>query len=136
MGHIGHVITGAIAVAFDCRYRPPVFIVGTGRCGTTLLMKILSTHRQLIAFPGEANQHWHPKSYPFSRRSVATPPLIENPSKFTEISIKGWPDSQERKIKKMFSGYNIIRGAKKTLLVKSVMISFMIPKLTLALHKT
>jgi hypothetical protein len=69
----------------------PVFIIGSGRCGTSLFVRILSSHGRLFGFPGEANDLWHPKSYPFSKRSIETPPILENPKLFTQISLECWP---------------------------------------------
>ncbi len=66
-------LAGRIGRAFGYRVQDPFFIIGTGRCGTTLLVKILKTHPGLSAFPGEANELWHPKLEPFmaKRRELA-----------------------------------------------------------------
>ena len=112
-------------------YKPntPVFIIGTGRCGTTLLVKILDSHPQLIGFPGEANSLWHPKSYPFATKSIETPSIIENPELFTALSVKSWPPNHEKKLKNTFAGYHLMNGIRQTFFVKSAMISFMVPKI-------
>ncbi len=120
---------GTLATAFGYKLRSPVFIIGTGRCGTTLLVRILSSHPHLIGFPGEANELWHPKSYPFARKSIETPAIVENPKRFTNISIENWSKHHEKKIQKTFVGYHIARGVRKIFFVKSAMISFMIPSL-------
>ena len=54
--HTGYRIVGSLAAALGYRTRSPVFIIGTGRCGTTLLVKILNSHPQLVGFPDEANE--------------------------------------------------------------------------------
>lgn len=127
--HIQHTVAGTLATTLGYRPKPPVFLIGTGRCGTSLLVNILNSHSQLIGYPGEANELWHPNSYPFSKRSIETVPMVKNPSLFTEVSVRNWPDNHEQTIQKRFAGYNLAKGFKKTLFVKSAMISFMIPKL-------
>ena len=127
--HTGYAVVGTLAAAFGYKPRSPVFIIGTGRCGSSLLVRILDSHTQLTGFPGEANELWHPKSYPFVKKSIDTPAIVENPKSFTDISIKNWPDNHEQKIQKLLDGYHIPKGVRQTLFVKSAMISFMIPKL-------
>lgn len=127
--YTGYTVVGTLATAFGHRLRSPVFIIGTGRCGTSLLGRILNAHTQLIGFPGEANELWHPKSYPFARKSIETPTIVEKPKRFTDISIENWPDNHEQKIQRTFVGYHITKGFRKTFFVKSAMISFMIPQL-------
>jgi hypothetical protein len=120
-------------LSFDGLYEPPIFIVGTGRCGTSLLVKILNSHTQLIGFPGEANEIWHPKSFPFNMKLIETPPILDNPKKFTQISLKSWPDNYDKKIQRIFLGYKLLKTMRNKmptfLFTKSAMISFMIPKI-------
>jgi hypothetical protein len=89
----------------------------------------LNSHPRLNGFPGEANRLWHPKSYPFSNKTTHTAPIVENPKRFTEVSIKSWPNHHERIIRRRLVGYHLGIGLRSTLFVKSAMISFMIPKL-------
>ena len=128
-GSARYVIVGTIATALGHGLKAPVFIIGTGRCGTTLLVRVLKSHKRLIGFPGEANEFWHPKSYPFAQRSIETPAIIEDPKRFTDVSIANWPVYHEWRIQKMFAGYRVAKGFSRTLFVKSAMISFMIPKI-------
>ncbi|MBF0235830.1 MAG: sulfotransferase, partial [Desulfamplus sp.] len=107
----------------------PVFIIGSGRCGTTLFVRILSSHGGLFSFPGEANDLWHPKSYPFNKRSNETPAILENPKLFTQISLESWPKGQINKIRNTFSGFNTLCGFKRQFFSKSAMLSFMIPNI-------
>jgi hypothetical protein len=128
-GNARYIIKGTIATVLGHGLKNPLFIIGTGRCGTTLLVQVLKSHERLLGFPGEANELWHPKSYPFATRSIETPAIVEDPQRFTDISLANWPVFQAWKIRKTFAGYRSANGPSKTLFVKSAMISFMIPKI-------
>jgi len=103
----------------------PIFIVGTGRCGTTLLVKILNSHPNIVGFPGEANEYWHPTLYPESNEIE---PIEINPKVFTKYSLDQWPKNHQDKIWKVFKSCHFLKGMGKSFFVKSAMISFMIPK--------
>jgi hypothetical protein len=122
-------LVGRFLSAFGYRARRPLFIIGTGRCGSSLLTRILMSHASLAVFPEEANELWHPNSYPFRAAGVDTPSIIENPRSFTDISLSNWPRDHDQRIRDIFTAYNFIHGPMKTLVVKSAMISFMIPKI-------
>jgi hypothetical protein len=122
-------LAGRVLRTLGYRPRKPVFIIGTGRCGSSLLTSILSSHVSLVVFPDEANDLWHPKTYPFHRVLVDIPSIIEDPRSFTEISLSSWPGKHERRIGDVFSSYNFLHGPARTLVVKSAMISFMLPKI-------
>ena len=115
------------AIGFDANR--PCFIIGTGRCGTTLLVKILQTHPDLSVFPGEANEMWHPALEPFETTPLDSPPIEDDPRRFTEVSIANWPNGHEDRIRDVFTGFHLITGQSKVILTKSAMISFMIPKI-------
>ena len=124
-----HAFVGRILRVMGYSPKRPVFVVGTGRCGSSLLSSILRSHNGLVVFPGEANELWHPKSYPFRSASIETPSMIEDPNAFTGISLSNWPPGHDQLIRAVFSSYNLVHGSTKTLVVKSAMISFMIPKI-------
>ncbi len=107
----------------------PVFIVGTGRCGTSLLVRIMDSHRDLIGFPNEANHLWHPKTYPFKNSKVETPPILIDPKQFTEESITSWQPGHENTIRNVIMGFYLLRGKSRKIFLKSAMISFMMPKI-------
>lgn len=107
----------------------PIFIVGTGRCGTTLLVRILRSHPEILGFPAEANALWHPNFYPREKAKIIVPPIEVDPHQYTETSIESWPPGQVDKIRYTFAGYYAIWGYGKEFFVKSAMISFMIPKI-------
>lgn len=107
----------------------PIFIVGTGRSGSTLLVNILGSHSELVTFPGEANELWHPKLYPDEEAEIEISPIEVDPQYFTKVSINSWSTSHTIKILNTLSGFYTIWGKGRILILKSAMISFMIPKI-------
>ena len=114
------------------RYSPvrPIFVVGTGRSGTSLLVKILQSHRDLVAYPTEANELWHANSYPYARRKIDTPPLLFNPAEFTKRSLSSWKPAHDQAIRRTLAGFMLARGQGRRLVIKSMMVSFMLEQLT------
>jgi len=125
------VTAGALASAIGRPVRTPIFVVGSGRCGTSLLTDVLSSHPALIRYPAEANDLWHPRTYPFDASGVAEAPIEADPAAFTTLSISHWPPGHEKTIARAFAGYRLLAGRSRTLFVKSSMISFMLP----AIHR-
>ena len=107
----------------------PIFIVGTGRCGTSLLVDILNSHSSLVGFPGEANNLWHPALYPYEEAEITIPPIEVHPLHFTQLSLRQWPKKHHETIRRIFSGYHKLFGQSKTFFTKSAMISFIVPKI-------
>jgi hypothetical protein len=107
----------------------PFVIVGTGRCGTNLLVDILRSHRGISGFPGEANELWHPLLEPFESAQLAVPPIEVDPARFSEISVNSWPANQGAKIHDIFVGFHLVTGASRVFFTKSAMISFLMPKI-------
>lgn len=122
-------IAGRTAKATGFKLQRPVLIIGTGRCGTSLLVKILNSHPGLTGFPGEANELWHPKLEPFESASLDVPPIEVDPKRFSEISIANWPPGHGERIRTVFSGFHLLSGPSKVFFTKSAMISFMIPEI-------
>lgn len=120
-------LTGKILSKMNLVISRPVFIIGTGRCGSTLLLSILNTHKEFVCYPTEANELWHPNSFPISKTRLNTPPILQDPEQYTKMSLENWPTNQRETIKNMFTGYLYLRDFSGTLIVKSAMISFMIP---------
>lgn len=118
---------GRVAEGIGSGVERPVIIVGTGRCGTTLLTDILDSHPALLGYPDEANDLWHPRTYPFDASDVAPAPIEADPEGFTRLSVSQWPAGHGRTIRRVFAGYRFMNGRSKALFVKSAMISFMIP---------
>lgn len=107
----------------------PVIMVGTGRCGSSLLTDILNTHPEIAGFPTEANELWHPALFPYHLASVQSPELHEDPKTFTELSVRHWPPDYADYLKKVFAGFQTVSGQDKVFFVKSAMIAFMLPTL-------
>jgi LPS sulfotransferase NodH len=107
----------------------PVIMTGTGRCGSSLLTDILNTHSEVAGFPTEANELWHPHSFPFHLASIDSPELHEDPKTFTELSLSHWPARHADYIQQVFRGFQTVKGRGKVFFVKSAMIAFMLPKL-------
>ena len=107
----------------------PTFIVGSGRCGTSLLVSMLTSHPALTGVPGEANHLWHPYAFPFRYRSIDTPSIIEDPRTYTERSLASWPSHHDDRIQRFFTGYHAVHGRGTRLFSKSAMLSYMIPRL-------
>jgi hypothetical protein len=122
-------MVGKTGRTFGFSMKHPLFIIGTGRCGTSLMVKILNSHRGLSGFPGEANELWHPRVEPFETSLLDIPPIEVDPKRFTDVSVANWPPRHGEKIRDIFSGFSLLTGSSKVFFSKSAMISFMIPKI-------
>ena len=122
-------ILGKLGLIVGMQPKYPVFIIGTGRCGTSLLTRILESHHEISVFTDEANHLWHPQLYPlekFENNQIVPFPFEVDPVSFTQTSVKNWPAKHAERIRHIFNGYYVANGTQKTLVVKSAMISFMI----------
>ncbi len=122
-------LIGKAGKTLNLRLKEPIFIVGTGRCGTTLLVRILRSNSDISVFPGEANELWHPKLFPFEKAQIESPPIEIDPKSFTALSVEHWPANHSERIKQTFNGFHLMVGNSKTLIVKSAMISFMMSQI-------
>ena len=113
---------------FARKLRNPVFIIGSGRSGTTLLINTLAVHDDIATYPGEANDLWHPQTYPWrdSKHRDFLPPIWVDPEEFTHLSLKYRTRSQVKTVRSVFGAYQFLMG-RKCFLNKSAMITFMIP---------
>lgn len=100
------MLIGKLGNRFGAELKSPVFIVGTGRCGTNLLSDILKSHSGIAEFPGEANELWHPKLEPFELTALPVPPFEIDAKKFSEISIANWPPKHEERMRNIFAGFH------------------------------
>ena len=105
----------------------PVFIIGCARSGTSVLRRVLGRHPAIDAYPSEANELWHPSSYPWSTSARRTGPLWLDPVGFTQDSLATWPDNHRARIKRVFSLHQRL-SSRPVFLNKSSMINFMLPE--------
>lgn len=109
--------------------KSPIVIVGTGRCGTTLLFHVLKTHPEIAIFPTEANDLWHPKSYPYKHRKIETPSMGEDPAEFSRRSLEAWPAGHAARIKRIFSGFQLAKGIHRRFFIQSAMTCYLLPSI-------
>jgi hypothetical protein len=120
---------GSVSHFLGVHVPDPLFIVGTGRCGSSLLARILRSHPQVVGFPNEANDLWHPSLYPHSAAKISHATIEVDPKKFTESSVASWPAHHSRRIRRVLNGFHVTVGRDKVFFVKSAMISFLMPQL-------
>lgn len=106
----------------------PVFIIGSGRSGTTFFKELLRKHPDIFMYPGEANDLWHPALYPYHESEIDVPPIWLDPVTFTNTSIANWPVGWGEHIKKEFKN-KWLPYKRKVFFHKTVMINFMVPKI-------
>jgi len=112
---------------FTEELRRPVFIVGCGRSGTTLVAGLLDTHPEVAVYPTEANDLWHPGAYPWRRTALDTAPFLVDPKGFTEASTAQWVDDDTHTLMGCFRAFQRFSHA-AVFANKSAMLAFMIPR--------
>jgi hypothetical protein len=106
------------------------FIIGSGRCGTTLLTKVLRSHPHIFMHLGEFNEIWHPKLYPFNERKVEFEHPIElGIEEFTKKSKSSWPRNYRNHIKRLIAFRWWKNGKPEIFVIKSSMISYLLDEL-------
>ena len=115
---------------FAARVHQPVFIIGAPRSGTTLLLKLLAAHPEVIAFRREANEYWHPRFYPWRNcdETVNVPPYEIDPKAFTEASVRQFSAVDEQRLRALF-GVAQVLGRGRQVIGKSAMLSLMVPQI-------
>ena len=107
----------------------PIFVIGTGRCGSTLCSRVLESHEDILIYPTEGNNLFYPTTYPFRDAQIKTPPILEDPGLYTELSVGAWPAGHEKKIRNTLRGFQCLNKRGKIFVLKSAMISFLVPNL-------
>ncbi|MDX1564153.1 MAG: sulfotransferase, partial [Phycisphaeraceae bacterium] len=107
----------------------PTFLIGTGRCGSSLLVEMLDSHPDLAGYPGEANRLWHPSLYPLEKTDLKTAPIEMDGEAFTRLSLKHWPEGHAETVRAAFERFLAQAGSHKKFFAKSAMVSFMMPRI-------
>ena len=79
----------------------PVFLIGCGRSGTTLLNNMLRLHRDIATW-SEANDILDPDWYPWRESSARRPPMEYDPQEFTR---DWWNNVRGDDIRSCFGAY-------------------------------
>lgn len=72
--------------------RNPIFVIGCGRSGKSLLSRLLRLHPE-VAYWQEATEIWDPDGYPWFTSARETPPLWADPVSYTA---RWWRDAKPR----------------------------------------
>jgi hypothetical protein len=110
------------------RVERPVFLLGCGRSGKTVLAGVLGRHPDIALFPDEANFLWHPRLYPWrdSELRDRVPPIWVDPRAFTGGSLGARDSHDVDALRSTFGLYQRIRR-RPILLNESALLAFMIP---------
>ncbi|MFW6106953.1 MAG: sulfotransferase family protein [bacterium] len=115
-------------VYFGSKLRNPIFIVGCGRSGTTLLVNLLRRHKDCSVFPGEAPNLWHPAgAYRTGTRSGdALPPFWVKPREFARVSLERRSARHGKYIRGVFGACKYLKG-NECFVHKSTLLVFIMP---------
>jgi hypothetical protein len=106
-----------------------IFIVGSGRSGTTYLTRVLKSQPACAIYPTEANNLFFPNQYPYSKsKGFTTPPIWIDPLTFSEFDKKARSKSFFRECKAIFGAYQKLKGG-KIFICKTVMANFILEEL-------
>src|SRR5687768_5822284 len=110
------------------KLKNPVFIVGSGRSGTTMLDVLLESHQSIASYPTEANELWHPTLYPYHAVNIDVSPIWIDPVEYTAKSLQTWPDKWGQKVRAIFAAFQMISN-KPVFINKTAMTNFMVDKM-------
>ena len=112
-----------------------ILIVGTGRSGTSLLKSILDNQKNIASFGNEFNSLWHPGVYPEMKiKDHLIPKHHEDPLMYTIYSIF-MNNIFTNLIRELFFIYIKFKLLNKNFLIKSSLITFLIPMFVLRFKK-
>ena len=108
----------------------PLFLIGCGRSGKTVLAAILAEHPQIALYPDEANHLWHPALYPWrsSPHRATVPPHWADPARFAAASAGRRTIQDWERLKGCFWVYQQLSG-RRILLNESALLSFVVPEI-------
>lgn len=92
---------------FEKYLNNPVFLIGCGRSGTTMLRKILSTHQDICSF-SEANEIWDPEGYPWYESNLNRPPIWYDSVEYIKRWRSYFNDNNKQELKGVFGLYQYI----------------------------
>ena len=110
---------------FENKIRNPVFLIGCGRSGTTMLESLLRNHKDICSF-SEANDIWDPKGYRWYNKNLKRPPIWYDPIIYTDVWREYFDDNYKSQLRNIFGCFQYI-SRKKIFLNKSPMNTFRIP---------
>ena len=90
-----------------------------------MLADALAAHARVTRFPGEANDLWHPRSFPWRRSALDKPPLEQDPREFTRRSLAQWTARDRDVVRGTFAAWQALHPG-RVFVQKSAMISFML----------
>ncbi len=101
----------------------PVFMIGSGRCGTTLFLHIINTHKCARGYPTEGSELFHRGLYPYARRTLEGPPIALDPVEFARITRAHWEPGRAAWIRGILRGFHKLRATRKLFFLKSAQLS-------------
>lgn len=122
---VARVIGKHFSETFERKLRNPVFIIGCGRSGTSMLTKLLRNHQDICSY-SEANEIWDPEGYPWYRSQLDRSPIWYDAISYTNVWRQYFGDKYKKELKGIFGCYQYI-SKKKVFLNKSPMNTFRIP---------
>jgi hypothetical protein len=105
-----------------------IFLIGSARSGTTMLTDLFRQVPALAVWPNEANDLWHPALYPWYESSLDVPPYFVDGRTFTEASLAAWSPRHGERIRRSMGWFQRL-ARRERLMVKTVTVSFMLPRL-------
>ena len=94
--HLSKKVSSRLASGFPSYFagcvRNPIFVIGCGRSGKSLLSRLLRLHPD-VAYWQEATEIWDPDGYPWITSARETPPFWADPVSYTA---RWWRDAQPR----------------------------------------
>jgi hypothetical protein len=101
-------ISSILGKQFPDRYENkicnPLFIVGCGRSGTSMLTKLLRDHKDICSF-SEANEIWDPEGYPWYRSNLNRPPIWFDAKTYFKVWREYFNNRYKKELKGIFGCY-------------------------------